>query len=333
MTNAVVEMNEANTLMSREVLASLIGDNTFIHELSKNYASNLIVESAVRSDAVPIMVQSLFRAFYVRLFDTNTNRVEFSLAQVTLDSFKSTLLGLAYFGLDLNPERNHVRFEVRPIDGSRRCALVPILGVHGMTSILARAKNVRGIEARCLYESDTFVFLGNYKEPEFSRDMFSDAVLSESKLSGGYFSMHFNDGAVYTVTVRREHILAIADAARDAVTNGWFTQLRDKGEWDSYLASDNGAVFRESPWFNGFKGVMFDHVVKRVAFRDVCNQTNLFAMRVGDDDSIVGVNMEAVEDLGVNNDDMNETLAQFNSSLSSFDGVQATFDTDSFVGI
>jgi len=279
----------------------------FKSELIKAFNSRIVARPAFKACDVERMTLALGRFLFKQAREAqrlNRDRRAYTLSalNIPVHELRSSILAMAYYGLDLTPERGHVYFVPMVSELTGDIQLATILGVKGMSNLMSRAFGVRGVEARCVYEDDTFQFNGNFEKPIFSRSTFNGESRSEDKIVGGYFLLHYDDEqrSVFCSDISGNRLHDMAREARER-----------------YLDVEGNPFDPNHAWFTSHKEVMFDHLVMRHGFREVSDKTDLFALTLDDSGQVVDVRMDAVEDKS--NDEFSQTMKEFSQALAKAD--------------
>lgn len=282
-------------------IQSLFTSAEFKSQLIKAYSSNVVARPVFQADDVETMFINLGRHIFreaknAMRINSQNRGYALSMVNVPLEDLKRSIMAMAYYGLDLTPERQHVYFQPVINDITQIVGVSTILGVKGMSNLMSRVEGVRGVEARCFYKTDNFVFNGNFEKPTFSRSVFSGAQRDEDNIEGGYFLLHYVDGGVFCSDISGDRLREMAADAR----------MR-------YLGHDGSINDETNPWFNSHKEVMFDHLVMRHGFRQVCDKTNLFALSLGERGDVLSVDVNATDGA---DDGFAETMREFSEALA-----------------
>jgi|GEM_PF-3952344 len=283
-------------------IQSVFTDATYLSKVIKAYSSNVVARPSFQSHEIQSMFVNLGRTLFRQAREAlrnnqSSSNYELSMLNISMEELKRAILMMSFYGLDLSPERGHVYFVPELSESSGVVNVATVLGVKGMSNLMSRAHGVMGVEARCIYQSDTFIFNGTFEKPTFSRSVFSGEERSEEKLTGGYFLLHYTNGNVFCSEISGERLLEMANDARSRY-------LDENGQvWDSM-----------NPWFTSHKEVMFDHLVMRHGFRSVCERTDLLALNIDESGRVSDVREDVIE--GKENADFERAIKEFNSIVS-----------------
>ena len=127
-----------------------------------------------------------------------------ALSYLSNTAIKRILLSMSASGLSFNPQEKH--FYLQAELGADR-ALIPkvILGYLGMRQLAMNSGLVAGMSCDIVFESDSFTWYGNRKEPSFS----SCTRDPGENVSWGFVVLYMKDGSINSYRMSGEELMSI----------------------------------------------------------------------------------------------------------------------------
>lgn len=127
-----------------------------------------------------------------------------ALSSLSNTAIKRILLSMSASGLSFNPQEKH--FYLQAEIGMDR-ALIPkvIVGYLGMRQLAMNSGLVAGMSCDIVFESDSFTWYGNRKEPSFS----SCTRNPGENVSWGFVVLYMKDGSINSYRMSGEELMSI----------------------------------------------------------------------------------------------------------------------------
>lgn len=141
------------------------------------------------------------------------NDYTFKAAEKNPQSLQAAILNVAAIGISLNPASAHAYLV--PRDNS----ICLDISYKGLVKLATDCGAIKDCKSVLVYETDDFKWLGPYKEPEHSADVFSK---ERGEVKGAYNIAYLHDGRVMVEVMRRADLDKIK-ATSKAANGPWKT--------------------------------------------------------------------------------------------------------------